>query len=151
MAVKRVDIEYVQRHPLYWGSNAQVWDPTRFLDENNKIKTSLLQPAAAWMPFVVGSLKCPSANGYSAQLVVVIISEILNQILPGQDGKDGLYWRLQGPEWDPATSAEPLRPGREEYGTVKAVVDYLVDNLLDCRTFLSSLNYSPFPSCFQFT
>lgn len=123
---KRVDIEYVQRHPLYWGSNAQMWDPTRFLDENNKINTSLLQPAAAWMPFAVGSLKCPSANGYSAQLVVVIISEILNQILPGQDGKHGLHWRLQGPEWDPATSAEPLRPGREEYGTVKAVVEWTI-------------------------
>ncbi|KAF2108877.1 cytochrome P450 [Lophiotrema nucula] len=122
---RRVDIESVQRHPLYWGSNADVWDPTRFLDEDNNIKTSLLRSGAAWMPFAVGSLKCPSANGYSARLVVVIVGEILRHILPEQDGRQGLRWKLQGPEWEAAAPVDGLlRAGREEYGSVKAVIEW---------------------------
>jgi cytochrome P450 len=122
---QRVDIEYVQRHPLYWGQNADVWDPTRFLDDDGTIKGSMLRSGAAWMPFAIGSLKCPSANGYSAQLVVLIVGEILKQILPDHDGRHGIRWRLQGPEWETVGPVDGLlRAGREEYGNVKAVVGW---------------------------
>jgi cytochrome P450 len=120
---KRVDIEFVQRHPLYWGPNAGVWDSTRFLDEENNIQGSILRSGAAWMPFAIGSLKCPSANRYSAQLIVLVVGEVLRQIMPGQDAKQNLRWRLQGPEWEATGPVNGLlRAGREEYGNVKAVV-----------------------------
>ncbi len=73
------------------------------------------------MPFAAGTMKCPSAGGYSARLILVIVGEVLRQLFPDDRPP---HWRLDGPEWD--TSAEngnTLRAGRDEYGSVRVVVN----------------------------
>ncbi len=118
---RRVDIEAIQRDPKYWGPTAGGYDPSRFLDKNGNIKGSLVGPGSAWMPFAAGTMKCPSAGGYPARLILVIVAEVLRQLFPDDCPP---HWRLDGPEWD--TSAEngnTLRAGRDEYGSVRVVVN----------------------------
>ena len=116
----RVDIEAIQRDPKYWGPTAGRYDPSRFLDENGKIKGSLIGPGSAWMPFAVGAMKCPTAGGYSARLIIVIVGEILRQLFPDDRPP---HWHLDGPEWDTsAKNGNTLRAGRDEYASVRVVV-----------------------------
>ena len=115
-----VDIEAIQRDPKYWGPTAGAYDPSRFLDENGKIKVSLIGPGSAWMPFAVGMMKCPSAGGYSTRLILVIVGEVLRQLFPDECSPD---WHLDGPEWDTsAKNGDTLRAGRDEYASVRVVV-----------------------------
>ena len=117
---RRVDIEAIQRDPQYWGPTAGRYNPARFLDQDGKIKGSLVGPGSAWMPFAVGTMKCPSAGGYSARLILVIVGEVLRQLF-----RDDCRprWRLDGPEWDAsAQKGETLRAGRDEYASVRVVV-----------------------------
>ena len=118
---RRVDIEAIQRDAQYWGPTAGVYDPSRFLDQDGKINGSLIGPGSAWMPFAVGAMKCPSAGGYSARLILVIVGEVLRQLF--RDDCRRPRWRLDGPEWDAAAQkGETLRAGRDEYGSVRVVV-----------------------------
>lgn len=112
----RVDIEAVQRDPRYWGPTADKFDPSRFIDDDGKIPPTRVSSIAAWMPFAVGTMKCPSAGGYSARLIVTIVGEILRQLFP-LDGTP--EWYVDGPEWDlAAKEGKPLRAGRDEYASV---------------------------------
>jgi hypothetical protein len=115
----RVDIEAVQRDPSYWGSTAAKFDPSRFLDENGEINTTLISPGSAWMPFAVGSMKCPSAGGYSARMIVMLAGEVLRQLFPSESTPQ---WYVDGPEWDlAAKNGQTLRAGRDEYASVYVV------------------------------
>ncbi|GAM42301.1 hypothetical protein TCE0_044f16153 [Talaromyces pinophilus] len=120
----RVDIEAIQRDTKYWGGDADTFDPRRFLDNCGRIKTELIGAGSAWMPFAVGSMKCPSAGGYSARFMVVVISEVLRQLFLSGDKHGQLpNWRLDGPEWDHAAkSGQALRSGRDEYASVRLIV-----------------------------
>ena len=116
----RVDIEAIQRDPKYWGPTAGGYDPSRFLDESGKIKGSMVGPGSAWMPFALGTMKCPSAGGYSARLILVIVGEVLRQLFPDDCSP---RWHLDGPEWDTsARNGDTLRAGRDEYASVRVVV-----------------------------
>ena len=120
---RRVDIEAIQRDPQYWGLDAGAFKPSRFLDENGNVKASLIGPDCAWMPFAAGTMKCPSAGGYSARLMIVVVGEILRQLFPDSDT---LQWRLKGPEWDKhAKDGRSLRAGRDEYASVCVVLPAL--------------------------
>ena len=117
---RRFDIEAIQRDPKYWGPTAGGNDPSRFLDKDGKIRGSLIGPGSAWMPFAAGTMRCPSAGGYSARLILVIVGEVLRQLFlddcPPQ-------WHLDGPEWDTsAKNGNTLRAGRDEYASVRVVV-----------------------------
>ena len=115
-----VDIEAIQQDPKYWGPTAGGYDPSRFLDENGKLKGSLVGPGSAWMPFAVGTMKCPSAGGYSARLILVIVGEVLRQLFLDDCTP---RWHLDGPEWNSsARNGNTLRAGREEYASVRVVV-----------------------------
>ena len=117
---RRVDIEAIQRDPKYWGPTAGAYDPSRFLDENGNIKGSLVGSGSAWMPFAVGLMKCPSAGGYSARLILVIVGEVLRQLFLDDCSP---HWHLDGPEWDTsARNGNTLRAGRDEYASVRVVV-----------------------------
>ena len=115
-----VDVEAIQRDPKYWGPTAATYDPSRFLDKNGQINGSLIGPGSAWMPFAVGRMKCPSAGGYSAGLIVVIAGEVLRQLFLNDCSPQ---WHLDGPEWDAsAQTGNTLRAGRDEYASVRVVV-----------------------------
>ena len=115
-----VDIEAIQRDPKYWGPTAGGYDPSRFLDEKGKIIGSLVGSGSAWMPFAVGRMKCPSAGGYSARLILVIVGEVLRQLFLDDCSP---HWYLDGPEWDTsARNGDTLRAGRDEYASVRVVV-----------------------------
>ena len=117
---RRVDIEAIQRDPKYWGPTAGGYDPSRFLDKNGRIKDSLVGSGSAWMPFAVGTMKCPSAGGYSARLILVIVGEVLRQLFLDDCSP---HWHLDGPEWDSsARNGNTLRAGRDEYASVRVVV-----------------------------
>ena len=117
---RRVDIEAIQRDPKYWGPTAGGYDPSRFLDTNGNIKGSLVGPGSAWMPFAIGTMKCPSAGGYSARLILVIVGEVLRQLFPDYCPP---HWHLDGPEWDtPEKNGDTLRAGRDEYASVRVVI-----------------------------
>ena len=117
---RRVNIEAIQRDPRYWGPTAGGFKPSRFLDGNGKIKGALVGSGSAWMPFAVGAMKCPSAGGYSARLILVIVGEVLRQLFPEDCSP---HWYLDGPEWDlSARNGNTLRAGRDEYGSVRVVV-----------------------------
>ena len=117
---RRVDIEAIQRDPKYWGSTAGEYDPSRFLDENGKTRGSLVGPGSAWMPFAVGTMKCPSAGGYSTRLILVVVGEVLRQLFLDDCSP---HWHLDGPEWDTsARNGNTLRAGRDEYASVRVVV-----------------------------
>ena len=116
----RVDIEAIQRDPKYWGPTAGRYDPSRFLDKNGQIRGSLVGPGSAWMPFAVGTMKCPSVGGYSARLILVIVGEVLRQLFLDDCPP---HWYLDGPEWDTsAKNGNTLRAGRDEYASVRVVV-----------------------------
>ncbi|KAF7592363.1 hypothetical protein BBP40_000346 [Aspergillus hancockii] len=115
----RVDIEAVQRNPSYWGSTAAEFDPSRFLDQNREINTALISPGSAWMPFASGTMKCPSAGGYSARMMIMLSGEVLRQLFPRERTPQ---WYVDGPEWDlAAKKGHTLRAGREEYASVYVV------------------------------
>ncbi|KAF7595819.1 hypothetical protein BBP40_004631 [Aspergillus hancockii] len=115
----RVDIEAVQRDPRYWGCTAAKFDPSRFLDENGEIRHALVSPGSAWMPFAVGSMKCPSAGGYSARMMIMLTGEVLRQLFPNESTPQ---WYVDGPEWDlSAKKGQTLRAGRDEYASVYVV------------------------------
>ena len=117
---RRLDIEAIQRDPKYWGPTAGVYDPSRFLDKNGKLIHSLIGPGSAWMPFSVGTMKCPSAGGYSVRLILVIVGEVLRQLFLDDCAP---HWHLDGPEWDTsAKNGNTLRAGRDEYASVRVVV-----------------------------
>lgn len=117
---RQVDIEAIQRDPKYWGPTAGGYDPSRFLDKNGEIKGSLIGPGSAWMPFAVGTMKCPSAGGYSARLILVIVGEVFRQLFLDDCPP---HWHLDGPEWDTsAKNGNTLRAGRDEYASVRVVV-----------------------------
>lgn len=117
---RRVDIETIQRDPKYWGPTAGGFDPSRFLDKSGKIKRPLVGSGSAWMPFAVGTMKCPSAGGFSARLMIVIVGEVLRQLFP--DSRQP-HWYFDGPEWDSAAkNGHTLRAGRNEYASVHIVV-----------------------------
>ena len=117
---ERVDIETVMRDPQYWGPTATKFDPARFLDKNGNVDRSLITPGSAWMPFAVGSMRCPTMTGYSARMMTVIVGEVLRRIFSSDEK---LWWDFEGDEWDhPAQIGEPLRAGREQYGRVNLVV-----------------------------
>lgn len=117
---RRVDIETIQRDPKYWGPTAGGFDPSRFLDENGRIKSSMVGPGSAWMPFAVGKMKCPSAGGYSARLILVIVGEVLRRLFLDDCSPQ---WHLDGPEWDTsARNGDTLRAGRDGYASVRVVV-----------------------------
>ncbi|MCJ1369935.1 hypothetical protein MMC20_001147 [Loxospora ochrophaea] len=116
----RVDVEAIQQDPTYWGPDAKRFDPARFLDIHRKINQSLVTAGSAWMPFVVGSMRCSTAGGYSVRLIAVIVGELLRQMLPTNGV---LQWGLEGDEWDcPARQGDALQAGREEYGHVNLMV-----------------------------
>ena len=78
-----IDIESIQRNPVYWGKDALESHPERFLTESGQIRSSLIEPeSSAWMPFALGSMKCPTARGYSVRLMIVIVGEILRKLFP---------------------------------------------------------------------
>ncbi|KAE8354151.1 hypothetical protein BDV28DRAFT_92057 [Aspergillus coremiiformis] len=116
---QQVDIEAIQRDARYWGPTALKFDSSRFLDETGEVDVSLIGPGSAWMPFAVGSMKCPSAGGHSARMMTMLTGEILRQIFPG----NGMpQWYVDGPEWDSsARKGQTLRAGRDEYAGVYVV------------------------------
>ena len=117
---RRVDIEAIQRDPKYWGPTAGAFNPSRFLDKSGNLKSSLIGAGSAWMPFAVGTMKCPSASGYSARLMIVIVGEVLRQLFTDSHPP---HWYLDGPEWDSsAKNGHTLRAGRGEYASVRLVV-----------------------------
>jgi hypothetical protein len=70
--------------------------------------------------FFRGQDEMPSANGYSARLMIAIVGEILRQLFP--DGR-GLYWNLLGPEWLASDrDGGTLRAVRDEIGSVRLTV-----------------------------
>lgn len=116
----RVDIEHIQPNPRYWGTSASTFDPSRLIDKRGRLDTSLMGSGSAWMPFAAGRMKCPSANGYFARLMIVIVGEILRQLLPNGRGLD---WNLCGPEWLASDhDGDTLRAGRDEYSSVRLTV-----------------------------
>ena len=116
----RVDIEAVQRDSRYWGLRAEEFEPARFLDAEGKVDRSLTAPSSAWMPFAVGSMRCPTAGGYSIRLIAVIVGELFRQMVPADAT---IRWNVEGDEWDEnASNGNLLRAGRGEYGNVDLVV-----------------------------
>lgn len=115
-----IDIESIQRNPVYWGKGALKFHPERFLMENGQIRSSLIEPeSSAWMPFALGSMRCPTARGYSVRLMIVIVGEILRKLFPGPGPP---RWHLFGSEWNAAARrGDVLRAGREHYSTVNLV------------------------------
>ena len=115
-----IDIESIQRSPVYWGEDVLKFHPERFLTENGQIRSSLIEPeSSAWMPFALGSMKCPTARGYSVRLMVLVVGEILRKLFPGPGRPQ---WYLLGSEWDAAARrGDVLRAGREHYSTVDLV------------------------------
>ncbi|KAB8238459.1 uncharacterized protein BDW43DRAFT_116878 [Aspergillus alliaceus] len=116
---QRVDIEAIQRDTRYWGPTAAMFDPSRFLDKNGEFDASLTGPGSAWMPFAVGSMKCPSAGGYSTRMMIILASEVLRRLFPNNTIPQ---WYVDGPEWDSsAKQGHTLRAGRDEYASVYVV------------------------------
>ena len=71
------------------------------------------------MPFALGSMKCPTARGYSIRLMIVIVGEILRKLFPGPGPPQ---WYLFGSEWDAAARrGDALKAGRDYYSTVNLV------------------------------
>ncbi|PYH75472.1 hypothetical protein BO82DRAFT_370178 [Aspergillus uvarum CBS 121591] len=119
-----IDIEAIQRDPSIWGATAQQFDPGRFLTpDKQQIRSSLVgSQQFAWIPFAIGTMKCPSARGFSVRMIVVVVGEILRQLFPDDTPPE---WNLDGEEWDTAARrGEVLRAGREEYqGVFKEKLD----------------------------
>jgi hypothetical protein len=115
-----VDIEAVQRDVQYWGHQALQFQPKRFLDPDGQIRQGMVAPGSAWMPFAVGSMRCPTASGYSVRLIAVVVGEVLRGMI-GTDA--GNSWEIQGREWDSSTRrGDRLRAGRQEYVGVDLVI-----------------------------
>jgi hypothetical protein len=119
----QVDIESLQRNEKYWGPTALKFDPSRFWDRDDSGKLDHAKATAAngWMPFIVGSMKCPAAGGYSTRLMVVIAGEFLRQMFPDNTRPS---WKVDGKEWDEnAKGNDLLRAGRQEYEFVRLRVE----------------------------
>ncbi|RAL07810.1 uncharacterized protein BO97DRAFT_462578 [Aspergillus homomorphus CBS 101889] len=118
-----IDIEAIQRDPARWGPSALRFDPGRFLTPDGQIRSCLLGPQqSAWIPFAVGTMKCPSARAFSTRMMVVVVGEILRHLFPVECSPD---WEMEGAAWDfPARAGETLRAGREEYQGVCVVSRY---------------------------
>ncbi|PYI20171.1 hypothetical protein BO99DRAFT_411904 [Aspergillus violaceofuscus CBS 115571] len=118
---RSIDIEAIQRDPSTWGATAQQFDPGRFLTpDGQQIRSSLVgSQQFAWIPFAIGTMKCPSARVFSVRMIVVVVGEILRQLFPDDTPME---WDLDGEEWDAAARrGEVLRAGRGEYQGVRVV------------------------------
>jgi hypothetical protein len=113
-----IDIKSIQRSPVYWGKGTLKFHPERFLTENWQIRSSLIKPESSWMPFALGSMRFPTARGYSVRLMIMIVGEILRKLFPGPGPP---RWHLFGSEWDAAARGDVLRAGRKHYSTVDLV------------------------------
>lgn len=82
-------------------------------------KVSLAGSGSAWMPFAVRSMKCPSASGYSARIIILLLGDFLRQLF---SDNCPLPWY------------HTLRFGRDAYGSVRfcLAVGYLLGSNSVC-------------------
>ncbi|KAL4948857.1 hypothetical protein BDW69DRAFT_188878 [Aspergillus filifer] len=88
-----IDIEAIQRDKKYWGDDALLFKLERFLSTSGDggIRTEMIGEGAAWIPFALGGMRCPSSKGLSVRTLVVVggILRGLARELDGDGDRDG--------------------------------------------------------------